>query len=87
MCDGEADYVRDRPGGRHVVLTVKDWWRSKLLLEETGWEVTDGVGWKEGRVEECDDKRGQKKVEDEKEREREADGEGGYGRGIGTELV
>ena len=38
-----------RPGGMHVVLTVRDWWRSELLLEETGWKVTDGVGWKEGR--------------------------------------
>ena len=25
------------------------WWSSKLLLEETGWKGTDGVGWKEGR--------------------------------------
>lgn len=53
-----------------------NWWSSKLLLEETGWKGTDGVGWKEGRVEERDDKKRQKKVE-------EGGGERGrWGRGV-----
>lgn len=62
-----------------------NWWSSKLLLEETGWKGTDGVGWKEGRVEERDDKKRQKKVEEGGGRE--ADGEGGYGRGDGRDSL
>lgn len=62
-----------------------NWWSSKLLLEETGWKGTDGVGWKEGRVEERDDKKRQKKVEEGGGRE--ADGEGGYGRGVGRDSL
>ncbi len=51
--------MSEGPGQRHV---MKNWCRSKLLLEETGWKVTNGVEWKEGRVEEHNDKTRQKHV-------------------------